>query len=62
MYLSDYFTVTANLAGLPALSLPVGLSPEGLPLAAQIMAPAFYEELIFQLAFFLEKKVKLNRN
>ncbi len=39
MYLSDIFTVPASLAGLPAISVPSGLSPDGLPLGLQIMAP-----------------------
>ncbi len=59
MYLSDYFTVTANLAGLPAISVPSGLTADGLPLGIQIMAPPFEEERIFKLAFLVEKKVKL---
>ncbi|MCX7974303.1 MAG: Asp-tRNA(Asn)/Glu-tRNA(Gln) amidotransferase subunit GatA [Candidatus Aminicenantes bacterium] len=62
MYLSDYFTVAANLAGLPAISLPMALTEKGLPLGLQIMAPPFEEERIFWLAFFIEKKVKSKRN
>ncbi len=58
MYLSDYFTVAVNLAGLPAISLPAGFTPEGLPLGVQLIGDAFKEQSIFQLAFFLEKKVK----
>lgn len=58
MYLSDYFTVAVNLAGLPAISLPAGFTADGLPLAVQLIGDAFKEKSIFQLAFFLEKKVK----
>lgn len=62
MYLSDYFTVAANLAGLPALSLPMAFTNEGLPLGIQLIAPPFEEERILWLAFFIEKKVKSKRN
>lgn len=62
MYLSDIFTVTANLAGIPALTLPVGLNKENLPLGIQIMANFFQESCILKLAFLLEKKVKFDNN
>jgi aspartyl-tRNA(Asn)/glutamyl-tRNA(Gln) amidotransferase subunit A len=62
MYLSDIFTVTANLAGIPALTLPVGLNKENLPLGIQIVANFFQESRIFKLAFLLEKKVKFDNN
>lgn len=55
MYLSDVFTVPASLAGVPSLSIPVGYSEEGLPLAAQLMGPHFAEETLFRIAAFLEK-------
>lgn len=51
-----------NLAGIPALALPVGLSKENLPLGIQIMANFFQETCIFKLAFLLEKKVKFDNN
>jgi aspartyl-tRNA(Asn)/glutamyl-tRNA(Gln) amidotransferase subunit A len=50
MYLSDIYTVTANLAGVPALSLPCGFTPEGLPVGLQILAYQFREALILRLA------------
>jgi aspartyl-tRNA(Asn)/glutamyl-tRNA(Gln) amidotransferase subunit A len=62
MYLSDIFTVTANLAGVPALSLPVGLTRGGLPVGIQIIGNYFRESEIFRLAFSLEKKVKFTNN
>ncbi len=49
MYLVDVFTVTANLAGIPALSVPLGLNSNGLPIGMQIMARKFEEETIFGL-------------
>jgi aspartyl-tRNA(Asn)/glutamyl-tRNA(Gln) amidotransferase subunit A len=56
MYLSDIFTVPASLAGLPAISLPSGLSG-GLPLGLQIMAPRFAEETLFAAAGALEREI-----
>ena len=58
MYLSDIFTVTANLAGIPAISIPVGLSQQRLSLGLQIVGNFFQESQLFKLAFLLEKKVK----
>lgn len=53
MYLCDLFTVGANLAGVPALSLPAGVNEQGLPLAIQLQAPALQESrLIFAGAAF----------
>jgi aspartyl-tRNA(Asn)/glutamyl-tRNA(Gln) amidotransferase subunit A len=48
MYLSDIYTVSANLAGIPAVSVPVGLDTNKLPIGAQILGPHFSEELILQ--------------
>jgi aspartyl-tRNA(Asn)/glutamyl-tRNA(Gln) amidotransferase subunit A len=50
MYLSDVFTVPASLAGLPAISVPSGLTREGLPLGIQVLAPRFGEEAMFAAA------------
>jgi DNA invertase Pin-like site-specific DNA recombinase len=50
MYLSDIYTVTANLAGIPALSLPCGFTPEGLPVGLQILASQFKEATILRFA------------
>ncbi|MDD5606364.1 MAG: Asp-tRNA(Asn)/Glu-tRNA(Gln) amidotransferase subunit GatA [Candidatus Pacebacteria bacterium] len=55
MYLSDIFTVSVNLAGLPAISIPVGKS-NNLPIGLQIIGKPFDEENIFQLAKLIEKK------
>jgi aspartyl-tRNA(Asn)/glutamyl-tRNA(Gln) amidotransferase subunit A len=50
MYLSDIFTVTANLVGIPAISIPCGNTPEGLPVGLQIMGNHFAEAAILRLA------------
>ena len=55
MYLNDVFTVTTNLAGLPGISLPAGLSSEGLPLGLQLIGRALDEGTLFSLAGAMEK-------
>ena len=50
MYLSDIYTVTANLAGVPSLSLPCGFTPAGLPVGLQVMADQFEEPAILRFA------------
>jgi aspartyl-tRNA(Asn)/glutamyl-tRNA(Gln) amidotransferase subunit A len=55
MYLNDVFTVPANLAGLPAISVPAGLSADGLPLGLQIIGRAFDEETVLRVAEVLER-------
>lgn len=54
MYLEDIFTVPANLAGIPAISLPYGRDEQGLPIGIQLMAPHFGEEALFTVATQLE--------
>ncbi len=49
MYLNDIFTVSANIAGLPAASIPIGRDSTGLPIGAQLITSAFNESLIFTL-------------
>ena len=55
MYLNDVFTVPANLAGIPAISVPAGLSSEGLPLGLQLIAPAMREDQLMRGGAVLEK-------
>ncbi|HEV2366124.1 MAG TPA: Asp-tRNA(Asn)/Glu-tRNA(Gln) amidotransferase subunit GatA [Caulobacteraceae bacterium] len=55
MYLNDVFTVTVNLAGLPAISVPGGLDGEGLPLGLQVIGKALDEATVFALGAALEK-------
>src|SRR5262249_42090772 len=50
MYLNDVFTVTVNMAGLPGISVPGGLSADGLPLGLQLIGHPFDEETLFSLA------------
>jgi aspartyl-tRNA(Asn)/glutamyl-tRNA(Gln) amidotransferase subunit A len=55
MYLNDIFTVTANMAGLPAISVPCGLDTEGLPLGLQFMGPLFSEQRLLNASLALEQ-------
>ena len=54
MYLNDIFTVTVNMAGLPAIAVPAGLDAQGLPLALQLIGRPFEEETLFQTAHIIE--------
>ena len=55
MYLSDIFTISANLAGIPGMSVPCGFSKEGLPIGLQLMAKHFNEEMLFKVAYNFEQ-------
>jgi len=55
IYLNDIFTVPANLAGLPAMSVPAGFNSKGLPLGLQIIANAFNEQTMFNIALAIEE-------
>jgi aspartyl-tRNA(Asn)/glutamyl-tRNA(Gln) amidotransferase subunit A len=55
MYLNDIFTVTVNMAGLPGIAVPAGLSTEGLPLGLQLIGRAFDEETLFSVAEVIEQ-------
>jgi aspartyl-tRNA(Asn)/glutamyl-tRNA(Gln) amidotransferase subunit A len=55
MYLSDIYTVTGDLAGVPAISIPCGVTSNGLPIGLQIFAPPFMEARILQLAHAFER-------
>jgi aspartyl-tRNA(Asn)/glutamyl-tRNA(Gln) amidotransferase subunit A len=54
MYLNDVFTVTVNMAGLPGIAVPGGLSAEGLPLGLQLIGRPFEEESLFSLGQVIE--------
>ncbi len=55
MYLNDIFTVTVNMAGLPGIAVPAGLSADGLPLGLQLIGRAFDEETLFSVADIIEQ-------
>ena len=55
MYLNDIFTVTVNMAGLPGISVPGGLSADGLPLGLQLIGKPFDEATLFQLGYAIEE-------
>ena len=61
MYKSDMYTIGINLAGLPAISLPVGKNEEGMPIGLQLIAKAFDEKILFNGAFSMEKAVNYKR-
>lgn len=56
MYMADIMTVPASLAGLPAISVPAGLSNEGLPIGAQLIGPTKRDDLLLALAKQMEEK------
>jgi aspartyl-tRNA(Asn)/glutamyl-tRNA(Gln) amidotransferase subunit A len=58
MYLSDIYTIAINLAGLPAISVPIAKSTEGLPIGGQFIAKAFDEQTLFDGALSLENILK----
>jgi aspartyl-tRNA(Asn)/glutamyl-tRNA(Gln) amidotransferase subunit A len=55
MYLNDVFTVPSSLAGVPAMSVPAGVTENGLPLGLQVIAPSFGEEMLVRAGRTLEK-------
>ena len=61
VYLSDILTVSANLAGIPALSVPCGFSAEGLPIGLQLQAAHFGEEILLSAGQALESALGITR-
>ena len=55
MYLGDIYTVSVNLAGLPAISLPCGADAEGLPIGLQLIGDCFREKKLLQIAYTYEQ-------
>jgi aspartyl-tRNA(Asn)/glutamyl-tRNA(Gln) amidotransferase subunit A len=60
MYLSDVYTASANLAGIPGISVPCGLSSEGLPIGLQLVGKNWSENVLLNLANVYEKEFPLN--
>lgn len=56
MYLSDIYTISANLAGIPGISIPCGLTTARLPIGFQLLAPTFEEERLFRAARMFERE------
>ena len=61
MYLSDIYTISVNLAGLPAISLPVAKDKDGMPIGLQLIGKAFEEQTLFDGAMSLEKSVNYKK-
>ena len=61
MYLSDIFTLSANLAGIPGMSIPCGFSEDGLPIGMQIMGNHFNEEMILKVAYGFEQATEFHK-
>ena len=56
MYLNDVFAVPASLAGLPAMSVPAGLNPDGLPLGLQLVGKAFDEQTVLDAGLAIQQR------
>jgi aspartyl-tRNA(Asn)/glutamyl-tRNA(Gln) amidotransferase subunit A len=61
MYLADILTVAADLAGIPAMSLPCGLTRAGLPIGLQVIGPPLGEEICFRVAGAYESRTDWHR-
>ncbi len=61
MYLSDVYTLSANLSGIPGLSVPAGMSSGGLPIGLQLLAPPFEEERLLRAARMFERETDWHR-
>jgi aspartyl-tRNA(Asn)/glutamyl-tRNA(Gln) amidotransferase subunit A len=59
MYLNDVFTVTANLAGIPGMTVPAGFDRQGLPLGLQVLGRNFDEETVFAVSTMIERAAGL---
>ena len=57
MYLSDIYTTSANLAGIPGISIPAAKSSEGLPIGIQLLANQFEEEKLLQMSYFIQENI-----
>ena len=62
MYLNDIYTVTANLAGVPGISIPCGFDSKQLPIGLQLLAPQFSEAQLLQVAHAYEQATEWHKN
>jgi aspartyl-tRNA(Asn)/glutamyl-tRNA(Gln) amidotransferase subunit A len=60
IYLSDILTISANLAGIPGISVPCGFSGEGLPIGLQVQGPHFQEEKLLTVGYNLEQRLNIS--
>ena len=61
MYLMDIFTISANLAGIPGMSIPCGFSKQGLPVGMQLMGKHFNEEMLLKVAYNFEQATDFHK-
>lgn len=61
MYLSDIYTISTNLAGLPGISVPCGFSENGLPIGMQLIGQAFNEKKLLSIAYDYDRELQLGR-
>ncbi|MDD5568437.1 MAG: Asp-tRNA(Asn)/Glu-tRNA(Gln) amidotransferase subunit GatA [Candidatus Omnitrophica bacterium] len=61
MYLSDIYTISVNLAGIPAISIPCGFTKKGLPVGLQILSKHFNEGMLFRLAYAYEQNTEWHK-
>jgi len=61
MYLSDIFTIPANLTGIPGISIPCGFTKNGLPIGLQILARPFGEETLIRAAYTFQENTEFHK-
>ena len=61
MYLSDILTIPANLAQLPAISIPIGLSSNNLPIGVQLASDKLNENAMMKMAYLIEQEVSFSK-
>jgi aspartyl-tRNA(Asn)/glutamyl-tRNA(Gln) amidotransferase subunit A len=61
MYLTDIFTLSANLAGIPGMSVPCGFSKKGLPIGLQLLGRHFNEEMLLKVAYNFERATDFHK-
>ena len=62
MYLADICTVSINIAGVPAISIPAGVDSNNMPIGMQLIANRFNEGKIYNAAYAFEQKIKFREN